>query len=1240
MPIIARDISQYDMAENITAGATASLGAPTSTATQETSFYEMAAPFSDTGGDTGAIYGLAAPTSSDNELISTSQLPPYQSGYDSPAESPPSSRPSSRGAGGVPGLDTTLSLLCIFSLLLAPMVTVATTVTAGAPYGNNTTNNVFGDLRQNAISGHLNTSLVLVADRMLYRFNNEPFRLMMYYTGDYDAAFEGLDAPALERLLSDSGVGVDVSRPGIARGLLRSLDVTEPYDGRVTSTELEAVLVTTGWTRRNESTCKGPRNGYCPFYPLDGRAAAFETTAAMGAACGAGCPAAAGAGGMWPKLKRLKSPSDATRAAAAAAANAAAAATANAESGSSTGVSDGGNSTNTNATTTISTTPPGVRVCRSERFDVCMALGVFSCQACASVSDCAVHEAAVAVHGGRLYGPPLVVERDMAPYIEVMDLFAGQCGIFMNVHSASAIMGSSASSSSDNDGASASGGLSGRSFAVDLRYSGGGCRGSACAADATTLPAPLACFVNTLSADGRLEMDPEGIVRPKTTAAITGAADPLFARAVAYRAKCVPDRRIVDTVHAPAAGSRLSNFSVAPMVAASAAQARACVIATSTGGGGGGGGGSSVFPSASDIPDCLARARACGLSPAEANTVVRAASGGAISVVGASVDEATAARTAATCTSLRACGPLVSSPTLFAAVDALCANLGVVAAEGSGGEGGDADSDRVIIAERFTRRPAGQPKLVYLPRDPPGVDGADEYTNPWYWNRDTPLIDARAHMSSHLSPGLVLADAASRYVPRGAENSYGATFTAPLVNNDKNSVQQRQRNRFLRVDARLVNCLESLHGDEPIRIERWYETASEALARGAPQSRHRSGSAARVSYRQGNTPARMLDLAAAVVRHCVPLVRPVPTLRLALDLHLAAVTIDFRDALTMRATGGGSDATTAKVTQAESLFEARAEPGSAMDSDAFLKWLAMQSVRSLRSVRRDTCTAEEQDAAEEAYEIPGRLSENWALPFQSAWEPGDEVNFGASEECFKSFNEREALYLKMLAIFEAQHAARGGAEWSLNRLRSAAETCAMTCDDGELHGRFASQGGRVKTAACNALVHWLPYRLHLDDSSCHLAAPGSSRMQKNACFWGTCPARTSAYSTLRALFSGSYTGDAGGFPQLLYSGGTNPSPVLSQFNVAFGMHCRGRATVWVTDAVEVDAMRDVFRALMAFNRDVNFVDVRTLQSELLAVTKALEQQIVYWRQSLCKRTARDSIAPYAISALDDADLRA
>ena len=993
--------------------------------------------------------------------------------------------------------------------------------------------------QSSVIVGDLNSSLVSLGSHLTDRFQGSVPELFAAYDTGRNGYWEEAQ---IEALLVACRYGLAFTRPYVAALLLTSLDLSAPYDSRVTLQELTTALNETGWYRQrktSDASCHAPKNSYCPR---------FQRAPGV-------CKGCVVEDNAWPKLGPLPPAPQKTLL--------------------------------------------GPKFCTFKDFLDCASAGQLTCAQCDAKSGCDVSNVAVTYQSTRFFGSPLVIERSFVPLLNKVQAAARTCGVYLSILS-------SRDNATDSDTTDAM--YRGRAIRFRIKYAGGTCADSTCHADGSNstgyeVTAGASCFKSAVELGSHLVLQtlaPSGDSESSLviTEATPTAASQEFQAALA--GACAPVYRHIEVDATPIAHMPVPSAAV-PV--ADALKASQCLQGF-----------------AEAVEACLVDARACALD-SNGRSILRQA---------AAQVQSTVVRAAA-CAFVRACEPVANTDSLSDAVAWSTAVCG-------GGSAPRKDANGNFVGEWYPSGVASSVDFVAL--EPPGVAALDEYGNPYAMARDTALADARSFgsLATPLAGGIRVVDVLSRFHPGAAEYTVTGTLMTDLE--AVGTAKARAlvvRNRFFRADSRLLRCLDTLHSLEPISIARFYETATEARARGDPDSRHRSGSAALVRFARGNSPGRMLVLVKRVAVRCGHEVAGLPTTRLLIGLSGDAVHIDFEESM------AGARKT--------AVFGAWTSLGAAVEQPVLEKWLEKLANMAPRYMARASCT----DAVLSNLELPQPQSR---LFTSSAAAPGLTASSSsttalmppsnvsplvddASDFCKLTAERRKELFAQTWEAIEKQHAAAELPKNDLPRLRAAASACALTCWRASAEtdtDQSAAEAEALKRRACDQLVHWLPFTMRTELDACHVYAPTSDRMRKNACFWGACLARTATYASLVDIFTETYSDPGTGQVISLYDVKRNPTPVFEQLNTVYAMQCRGRVTVWLEDAAQMANVKGAIFSLLFFNDAVSVVDVRVPKEHQTEVSSGLAAEVTRWQTRLCRSHAREYVSEYRVGILEDIDL--
>ena len=389
-------------------------------------------------------------------------------------------------------------------------------------------------------------------------------------------------------------------------------------------------------------------------------------------------------------------------------------------------------------------------------------------------------------------------------------------------------------------------------------------------------------------------------------------------------------------------------------------------------------------------------------------------------------------------------------------------------------------------------------------------------------------------------------------------------------------MQGRVRNfaRFVRIDPRLVTCLERVRQkvDEPVTLKDGYHTVLDGVSRSdvaegdVTSKLHRMGQAARIAYARDVTPDRLMVMAHAVITECASVAER-HALNLGLGLLADSVHVDLRPL-------GLVDSRPA--TELVGLVHAFVRDGAAMQHDEFVQWARTVRDQAHLQIRREHSDID--------FAVPQK--QNPAFERDGDAEFRRRRGLFSDEFCEESQPRRDEEHKKLYDKVAAKHdalAKTGRPLRPLNDIQAALSRCFTTCDAGGLVGKLGRAlglGAKEKIASCDNMLHWLPFGFangqeKLEDS-CQIYAPGSP-LRASACLMGLCIDQTEIFGILDPAFSATFTPKEGDGPEPLFPPDRNPSPVYALLTDLFAMHCGGRVTVWANNADELMSLRKALK---------------------------------------------------------------
>jgi len=212
-----------------------------------------------------------------------------------------------------------------------------------------------------------------------------------------------------------------------------------------------------------------------------------------------------------------------------------------------------------------------------------------------------------------------------------------------------------------------------------------------------------------------------------------------------------------------------------------------------------------------------------------------------------------------------------------------------------------------------------------------------------------------------------------------------------------------------------------------------------------------------------------------------------------------------------------------------------------------------------------------------------------------------------------------------------------GATTATTAAKEAMFGCFMSCNGGLV--MKMSKEEDVKQKACSEAIHWIPVLFSppsQNTEQCHFYPSGNEDLKRSACFWGNCIDVTAPHSTIWPSFLKTVKrtidpliGKPYDIDETLFDDVLNPTPMHTAMQETYAMHCGGKATVWVSCAEDVTAMRNTLRALFGYNEEISVVEVHvSTEVDYMNVVDALELLLEDWEEGLCRSHARDFLAPY------------
>ncbi|XP_060568332.1 uncharacterized protein LOC132726934 [Ruditapes philippinarum] len=137
-----------------------------------------------------------------------------------------------------------------------------------------------------------------------------------------------------------------------------------------------------------------------------------------------------------------------------------------------------------------------------------------------------------------------------------------------------------------------------------------------------------------------------------------------------------------------------------------------------------------------------------------------------------------------------------------------------------------------------------------------------------------------------------------------------------------------------------------------------------------------------------------------------------------------------------------------------------------------------------------------------------------------------------------------------------------------------------------------------------------------------------SAVHSQACHDGKiCVENTQIYSLLMPVITATYKHDNA--DELLFGGADNPSPLLEIVEQELAWRAEGNVDVYIENAKDISALRNVIKILMMYNKKVNFITFHldpAADEDDVIIT--LQRQVEQWSGSVCPEWSRLVSTPY------------
>lgn len=158
----------------------------------------------------------------------------------------------------------------------------------------------------------------------------------------------------------------------------------------------------------------------------------------------------------------------------------------------------------------------------------------------------------------------------------------------------------------------------------------------------------------------------------------------------------------------------------------------------------------------------------------------------------------------------------------------------------------------------------------------------------------------------------------------------------------------------------------------------------------------------------------------------------------------------------------------------------------------------------------------------------------------------------------------------------------------------------------------------------------IPFQPLKDKVSVFNTENHESAVHSQACHDGKiCVENTQIYSLLMPLITATYSKD--NTIEQLFGGADNPSPLLEIVEQELAWRAEGNVDVYIENAKDVNALRNVLKILMAYNQNVTHIDFHidpaTDQDDVIIT---LQGKVEQWSGSVCPQWSRLVTTPYTI----------
>eukprot|EP00911_Craspedida_sp_UC1_P000525 UC1_evm1s399 len=439
--------------------------------------------------------------------------------------------------------------------------------------------------------------------------------------------------------------------------------------------------------------------------------------------------------------------------------------------------------------------------------------------------------------------------------------------------------------------------------------------------------------------------------------------------------------------------------------------------------------------------------------------------------------------------------------------------------------------------------------------------------------------------------------------------------------------------RYFRLHSFFANCLQE--AEDQVRLSqgakglRVRKRVLSVVSTEFSQRREGTGRSIEVEIVHGQPRAEgyadIEHLAMLIVDKCVPAFRE-HDLDIAFGFYQASVYFDARPHMgSSGAEGGVLDDEGAG--DSATVFVHSSAPLEVMDDAAGLRHRIAHRIaqvpRLIDPFNKERACQESGPAQQSPdYEPPTKSRD----PNAGLLDCKDPPNGAASEHCQATQSIRQD---HADSVYEDLQ--RMGLSPDDKTITSSIQQCFLLCSPCDADKIYAA-----KESACDRLVHRAPapFTMAADEGTIYVL--DNFYLENLACRQqgSVCVKSTPLFGLLYGKLDEVY--DAGSATkEKVYADEDNPSPLIRQIYELYAMHLIGKVRVYVADDSELGALEPVLKAAMAYNKEVDEVEILVASPGVREpVLEKIGAFVDVWQGEVCPDHGRSHTAPYKVDVVD------